>query len=159
RPIQYRGVQRLWVGGGKSRPTHLRFFSKKKSKAIWTRSCAHGLAALGRVVIIAWGNVRFRGESGHWCWHKWGKYSAGEDKQRGAGRRLQAAALFAGIAQNSFQGVVEIASHLGHALIAILAKERRWLIIFKNSPALLVLKQNYPQRRVECSGELMAGHL
>src|SRR5215831_13968820 len=75
------------------------------------------------------------------------------------GGAFKPAALFGGIAQNSFQGVVEIASHLGHALIAILAKERRWLIIFKNSPALLVLKQNYPQRRVECSGELMAGHL
>src|SRR5262249_31710151 len=71
----------------------------------------------------------------------------------------KSAALFGGFAQNSFQGIVEIASHLGHALIAILAKERRWLIIFENSPALLVLKQNYPQRRVECSGELMAGHL
>ena len=72
---------------------------------------------------------------------------------------MQAAALFGGIAQNSFQGIVEIVPHFGHALIAILTKERRWLIIFKDSPALLVLKKNHPQRRVECSRELMAGHL
>ena len=66
--------------------------------------------------------------------------------------------LFGGIAQNCFQGDAEIAPHLGHGLIAILTK-RRWLIIFQSSPALLVLKLNYQQPRVECSGELMAGHL
>ena len=92
---------------------------------------------------------------------------AGEDKQRlrlrPRSRELGGACkplpLLGSIAQNIFQGDVEIAPHLGHALIAILTKERRWLIIFKDSPASLVLKQNDPQRRVECSGELMAGHL
>ena len=92
---------------------------------------------------------------------------AGEDKQRlrlrPRSRELGGACkpppLLGSIAQNIFQGDVEIAPHPGHALIAILTKERRWLIIFKDSPALLVLKQNHPQRRVECSGELMAGHL
>src|SRR5215472_8348378 len=85
-------------------------------------------------------------------------------RSRGAGRNLPVQLeqrapkqpLFGSIAQNSFQGDVEIAPHLCYALIAILTEERRWLIIFKNSPALLVLKQNHPQRRAECSRELMA---
>ena len=55
------------------------------------------------------------------------------------GRRVQPPSLLGGIAQNSFQGGVEIAPHLRHALIAILAKERRRLIIFKNSPALFAI--------------------
>ena len=63
------------------------------------------------------------------------------------------------IAQNSFQGGVEIAPDLRHALIAVLAEERRWPVVLKNSLALLVLKQNHPQRRVEGGGKLMAGHL
>ena len=50
------------------------------------------------------------------------------------------------IAQNGFQGGVEVAPDLRHALIAILAEERRWLIVFKNPLALLVLEQNDAQR-------------
>src|SRR5215469_6292443 len=68
-------------------------------------------------------------------------------------------ALLGSTAQYSFQSGVEIAPHLRHSLVAILAKVRRWLIIFEDSPALLVLKQNHPQRRVESGRELMAGHL
>src|SRR6516165_237490 len=62
-------------------------------------------------------------------------------------------------AQRSFQGGVEIAPHLRHTLIAILAKEGRRLVVFKNALALFVLKQNYPKRRLESSAELIAGHL
>src|ERR1700730_557718 len=74
-------------------------------------------------------------------------------------RRCHLLPLVGSLAQTSFESGVEIPPHLRHALIAILAKERRWPVIFKDSPALLVLEQNHPQRRVESSGELMAGHL
>ncbi len=56
--------------------------------------------------------------------------------------------LLGSIAQNSFESGVEIPPNLRHALIAILAKERRWPVIFKDSPALLVLEQKHPERRV-----------
>src|SRR5215467_4301662 len=67
--------------------------------------------------------------------------------------------LLSSFAQRSFQGGVEIAPHLRHTLIAILAKEGRRLVVFKNALALLVLKQNYPKRHIESSAELIAGHL
>ena len=57
--------------------------------------------------------------------------------------------LFSSFAQRSFQLDVKIAAHLRHSLIAILAKEGRWLIVFKNALASLVLEQNHPERRVK----------
>ena len=48
--------------------------------------------------------------------------------------------LLRSIAQNGFQGGIEIKPNLRHTLIAILAKERGWFVIFKNSPALLILE-------------------
>jgi hypothetical protein len=45
--------------------------------------------------------------------------------------------------QSSLKRHIEIATHLRHALIAVLAKERRRFVIFKNAPALLVLTQNH----------------
>ena len=65
--------------------------------------------------------------------------------------------LLGSFAQRSFQGGVEIAPHVRHTLIAILAKEGRRLVILKNALALFVLKQNYPKRRIESSAELVAG--
>src|SRR5262249_35042790 len=70
-----------------------------------------------------------------------------------------AGTLCCGTAQNGFQCGVEIAPHLRHTFIAILAKERRRLVISKDSPAVVILEQNHPQRRVERGGEAMAGHL
>src|SRR6516165_11887567 len=67
--------------------------------------------------------------------------------------------LLSSFAQRSFQGGVEIAPHFSHTLIAILAKEGRRLVVFKNAFAFLVFKQNYPERRIESSAELIAGHL
>ena len=52
--------------------------------------------------------------------------------------------LLCGIAQNRFECGVEIAPHLRHTLIAILAKEGRWLVIFKYAAALLVLEKSQP---------------
>ena len=56
--------------------------------------------------------------------------------------------------------------HNGEALdretkveIAKLAKEGRWLVIFKDAPALLVFEQNHSERCVEGSGKRIAGHL
>ena len=61
--------------------------------------------------------------------------------------------------QGRFKICVAMAPLLRHTLIAILAKEGRWLVIFKYAAALLVLEENHPQRCVESSGELMTGHL
>jgi hypothetical protein len=58
--------------------------------------------------------------------------------------------LLSSFEQRSFQGGVEIAPHLSHTLIAILAKEGRRLVVFKNAFAFLVLKQNYPERPNIC---------
>jgi hypothetical protein len=52
------------------------------------------------------------------------------------------APLLGSFAQNSFESGVEISPHLCHPLIAILAEERRWPVIFEDSTALLVLEQN-----------------
>jgi hypothetical protein len=52
------------------------------------------------------------------------------------------ALLLGSFAQNSFESGVEISPHLCNSLIAILAKERRWPVIFEDSTALLVLEQN-----------------
>src|SRR6516164_4723753 len=73
-------------------------------------------------------------------------------------KRARLCTLLSSFAQGSFEGDVEIASHLRHALIAVLAKEGRRLVILKNALTLLVLKQNHPERRVESGGELIAGH-
>jgi hypothetical protein len=56
------------------------------------------------------------------------------------------------------QGGVEITPHLRDALIAELAEEGRRLVVFEHAPALLILEQNDPQRRVETGGKLMARH-
>jgi hypothetical protein len=60
--------QRLWVGGGKSRPTHLRFFSKKiesdldqklRARLGGTRACSHNcmgqcpLSGVKRTLVLA----------------------------------------------------------------------------------------------------------
>ena len=68
-------------------------------------------------------------------------------------------ALISSFAQRSFQRDVKVAAHLRHPLIAKLAKEGRWLVIFKNASASLVFEQNYAERRVKSSRELIAGHL
>src|SRR5262249_61607395 len=69
------------------------------------------------------------------------------------------AALLGSVTQGRFKMCVAMAPLLRHTLIAILAKEGRWLVIFKYAAALLVLEENHPQRCVESSGELMTGHL
>src|SRR5258707_14884432 len=65
--------------------------------------------------------------------------------------------LLGSVAQNSFESGVEIPADLGHALIAILAKKRRWLVVFKDSPALIVLEQNHAQWGVESGGGVVEG--
>ena len=82
-------------------------------------------------------------------------WSAKADCCHGAGRRSRLGPLLGSIEQDSFEGGVEIPTHLRHALIAILAKEGRRLVVFKNALALFVLKQNYPKRRIESSAELI----
>src|SRR5258708_8685770 len=67
--------------------------------------------------------------------------------------------LLGSVAQNSFESGVEIPADLGHALIAILAKKRRWLVVFKDSPALVVLEQNHAQWCVESGGGDLRGSL
>jgi len=75
------------------------------------------------------------------------------------GLPLAAGALISSFAQRSFQRDVKVAAHLRHPLIAKLAKEGRWLVIFKNASASLVFEQNYAERRVKSSRELIAAHL
>jgi hypothetical protein len=72
--------------------------------------------------------------------------------------RLALGSLLRGIAQGGFQGGVQIAPHFGDALIAELAEEGRWLVVFKYSPALLILDENHPQRRVERGRKPMTRH-
>src|SRR5262249_16282783 len=66
--------------------------------------------------------------------------------------------LISSFAQCSFQLDVKLAAHLRHSLIAKLAKERRWLVIFENTVASLMFEQDYRERRVKSSREFMAGH-
>src|SRR5262249_54090924 len=73
-------------------------------------------------------------------------------------RLLRLGPLLGSIEQDSLHGGVEIPTHLRDALIAILAKEARRLVVFKYSPAFLVLKQNHSERRIKSSRELMASH-
>src|SRR5262249_47458548 len=70
-----------------------------------------------------------------------------------------AISLISRFAQRSFQLDVKIAAHLCHSLIAKLAKEGRWLVIFKNGLAALVFEQNHPERGVKDSREFIAVHL
>src|SRR5262245_16903461 len=67
--------------------------------------------------------------------------------------------LINGFAQRSFQCGVKIAANFRYSLIAKLAKEGRWLVIFKNTFASLVFEQNHPERRIKSSCELIASHL
>src|SRR5262249_30057474 len=73
-------------------------------------------------------------------------------------RLLPLGPLLGSIEQGRLQGGVEIPTHLRHTLIAILAKEARRLVVFKYSPAFIVLKQNHSERRIKSSRELMASH-
>jgi hypothetical protein len=73
--------------------------------------------------------------------------------------RRRICSLISSFAQRSFQLGVKTAAYLRYSLIAILAKEGRWLVIFKNALTSLVFEQNHPERRVKSRRELIAGHL